>query len=324
VLCLPLPAISACVLVLGAPFTCAAPLPPTKEPLQLSLTVDRDTYYEWEPIFAELVLTNRDPRPVTLSTSGVGQSRWFEYTDVRGQTLTLDYGATDCGRHPPTSKLDQFQSVRTWIDLQHAFVHVPPRPWLAEPGTYTMRGYCRCAFSFEGVDGLKRAQEVVIASPAVVFKIVRPAGVQKEALDFIRRTITEQVTPEAPKDPKDPQSGRAAQKETEDTIRGRMDSWRRHLRKLPELIELTKGERYGAAALYQYDPARCYVSPAATPQMKGLCAFKLYAYGGYADRKADQEKERRRWAEVLVKEYPNADVAIGAKTYLDKLPKPDK
>ena len=132
-------------------------------------------------------------------------------------------------------------------------------------------------------------------SPPVVFKVVQPTGVQKEALDFIRRTISQGVDPVTPKDPKDPESVRAAQKATEDAFDLRMDLWRRHIgKKWPDVVELTRGERYGAAALFQYDPARCYSSPASTPPMKGLCADILFATGGDAWPKREQEKERRK------------------------------
>jgi hypothetical protein len=314
---------SAFVLVLGVPFTRAAPLPPPKQPLQLSMSLDRDTYYPGEPIFAELALTNRDPRPVTIPAIAIwDQSVRFEYLDEKGRKFTLGPSSVVCGVFRSTVRLSQFQQLKDWKDLQDEYCLYPYRAWLLEPGTYTMRAFCKSVFSF---DGIERSQEFETTSPPVVFKVVQPTGVQKEALDFIRRTISERIDPVTPKDPKDPESVRAAQKETQERFDFRMQSWRHYIgKKWPDVVELTQGERYGAAALLQYDPARCYWSSASSPLVKGLCAFRLFATGGDAGPRREREKERQKWAEVLVKEYPNTIAAMTARYYLDNPPRPDR
>jgi hypothetical protein len=310
------------VSLLLRPSATAAPLPPPKQPLQLSLTLDRHTYYQWEPIFAEVTLANRHPQPVTIPANSLRHYVvWFEYKDEKGKTFTLSGGAAPDSVNTRTMNLNRVQPLKTWIDLQRDFWHIPDRPWLSEPGSYTMRAISKSAFSFGGAEP---PVETEIVSEPITFKIVPPAGAQKQALDLIRRTIAEGVPPVMPKDPKDPKSIRAAQEETEDQVNRLMSWWLRHRTKLPEVIEVTKGERFGVAALYEFDPARCYVSPEATPPMKALCAYKLFVRGGYAGTKAEQETERRRWAEVLVNMYPNAIQSIEARKYLEGLSKPNK
>ena len=158
----------------------SAPAPVPKDPLVLSLELDRSSYLQQEPIFLDLRLTNASEERLHLPALAIYMNLRFEVQPEKGKAVEL----RGMGHAPDVTKLlfvwlESRRTQRASLVLQHY-----GRPDDFTTGSFTVRAVCDIAYAKSG----KKSDAVPLrlTSDLVKFSVQPPSAAEKETVAYLR------------------------------------------------------------------------------------------------------------------------------------------
>jgi hypothetical protein len=287
------------LIVLTRPLA-AVPLPERWCPLEVSLTIDRSEYFIGEPIIARMTLTNRSKE--TLRVPWPPRDYSFEHARDGGEFVSHGNGIVICyAGPPPLHALLPGQALSKWVDVSgHETIPI-------QPGRYAMRmrantGYCR--------HSPEDAVFHTLISDSATFEIVTPTGAEAEAYRLIESWVKTRVPGS------DCGMARAEREEFARRREAELGAWR-YAANGPWVCirDETCAVRYQAAVHAAYDPECAYDSPGTSEHGKAIAAFHAMRFAR-CDRSDADHARTRRWAVLIVRDYPDSVEALEARQVL--------
>jgi hypothetical protein len=307
--------------LLASGWSWAAPRPEPKQPLSLSISVDRETYLPYEPIWVDWAVTNHGSESLHVSPEHAPTVMDFQFATANEKNAELEPRCIICYQKPlPFGVIESGKSLRGWFNLRDA------RQGLPTVGALRLRTTAHFAFSrtrpllplLEGIN------MTTVSSNTVKLEVVKPAGLDRDTIRFI---CGEKDKPEDP--------------DTDAHDRYGDWGWRRCW----AVFEQSKSERFRAAAsLYcgiqlPEEMARervteegvrkamqslryCKDSPGSSRYLRGLATLHL-ARCSIRKTSFRNHKEAKALGELLLADYPDTAIAAEAKELLARLNKGD-
>src|SRR5262249_55083179 len=155
----------------------AAPAPRT-EGLELRLSLDREEYYEREPIFAHWTLTNAGRKPLrVMKIAHLWKFRFECRREGEDKEFLVYTPPAQCVDEVPKVTLEHGSSLKHWSNVRGGYVG------LRGPGTFSIRAVCEVHIYPKGKE--EPAEKLVVRSDFVKFSVVRAGGEELKAIRLI-------------------------------------------------------------------------------------------------------------------------------------------